>query len=88
MANTEDAASGLLGSTLLSKIESQSDTTPKSVSSGCPEIDDQALAGGFRYGEIASIAGASGTGKTAVRRCFNKYSPRIIDLLHQHKMES
>lgn len=64
---THPAAPGLLGSTLLSIARSQAIKRPRPASSGCIGIDDVALDGGFRYGEIASIAGESGTGKTTVR---------------------
>ena len=39
---------------------------PTPASTGCPAVDESALEGGFRYGEITSIAGSSGVGKTLV----------------------
>ncbi|KAL8728872.1 MAG: hypothetical protein Q9166_005112 [cf. Caloplaca sp. 2 TL-2023] len=64
MNNSHEAAPALLGSTLLANEEKLGTSRPRPVSSGNKAIDTQALEGGFRYGEIASIAGASGTGKT------------------------
>ena len=59
-------APGLLASTLLSAARLQRRRVPSPASSGCAGLDEQVLGGGFRYGEISSIAGASGTGKTTV----------------------
>ncbi len=39
---------------------------PSFLSSGLDTLDREALDGGFRYGEITAVAGASGTGKTLV----------------------
>ena len=66
MADEDPAAPGLLASTLLAAAEAQARTRPSSASSGLNVIDDLALYGGFRYGEVTSIAGASGSGKTLV----------------------
>lgn len=55
----------LLGSALLSTALSNPKPAPAPASTGCATLD-QALHGGFRYGEITSIAGASGMGKTLV----------------------
>ena len=59
-------APSLLASTLLSAAKLQRNRVPLPASSGCAALDEQVLGGGFRYGEISSIAGASGTGKTTV----------------------
>ena len=66
MANEDPAAPGLLASTLLAAAEAHAKSRPSSASSGLDVIDDLALNGGFRYGEVTSIAGASGSGKTLV----------------------
>lgn len=66
MADDDPAAPGLLASTLLAAAEAQAKTRPSSASSGLNIIDDLALYSGFRYGEVTSIAGASGSGKTLV----------------------
>ncbi|KAL8808008.1 MAG: hypothetical protein Q9200_004434 [Gallowayella weberi] len=58
------AAPPLLGSTLLATAEKQEILQPSPISSGSHAIDTEALDGGYRYGEITCIAGASGTGKT------------------------
>ena len=42
--------------------------SPGLARSGCTTIDELALQGGFRYGEMTVMAGASGTGKTTVSR--------------------
>ncbi|KAL8784082.1 MAG: hypothetical protein Q9195_009191 [Heterodermia aff. obscurata] len=60
------APTPLLGSSLHSAALSRVIHIPERLSSGSASIDDQALEGGFRYGEITSIAGAHGTGKTTV----------------------
>ena len=66
MSTTPDAAPPLLGSNLLASAQAHEKTRPQPASSGSATIDQDALEGGFRYGEISSIAGASGTGKTLV----------------------
>lgn len=72
MADGDQAAPGLLASTLLAAAEAHAKTRPSSASSGLNIIDDLALHGGFRYGEITSIAGASGSGKTLVSCLFTR----------------
>lgn len=66
MPDEDQAAPGLLASTLLGAAEAHAKTRPSSASSGLDILDDVALHGGFRYGEITSIAGGSGSGKTLV----------------------
>lgn len=66
MAEENQAAPGILASTLLAAAEGTVKSRPSSASSGLDNIDDLALHGGFRYGEVTSIAGASGSGKTLV----------------------
>lgn len=66
-----EAAPAQLASALLEAALSRNESTPTPASSGLDEIDTVALHGGFRYGEITSIAGASGTGKTLVRLSFS-----------------
>ena len=61
------AAPGILGSTLLSNDVKHLKTMPAPASAGCAAIDTLALDGGFRYGEITSIAGAKGMGNSLVR---------------------
>ncbi|KAL9581339.1 MAG: hypothetical protein Q9212_003960 [Teloschistes hypoglaucus] len=58
------AAPPLSGSTLLANEERHESSRPAPASCGNGAIDRGALDGGFRYGEITSIAGAKGTGKT------------------------
>ena len=67
------AAPAQLASTLLEAALLKKGSTPAPASSGLDEIDSAALHGGFRYGEITSIAGASGMGKTLVG-LFSPYS--------------
>lgn len=77
MADEDQAAPGLLASTLLGAAEAHAKTRPSSASSGLNIVDDVALNGGFRYGEITSIAGGSGSGKTLVGCLFTRfYQPR------------
>ena len=66
-----DAAPAQLASALLEAALSRKESTPTPASSGLDEIDSVALHGGFRYGEVTSIAGVSGTGKTLVRLSFS-----------------
>ena len=66
MSEPDQAAPGVLGSDLLVAAIAHEKLKPRPVSSGCPWVDEAVLAGGFRYGDITSIAGASGTGKTLV----------------------
>ncbi len=58
----------LLGSNILAAARAHESTRPAPASSGSAALDEGALSGGFRYGEITSIAGASATGKTLVGR--------------------
>lgn len=66
MSSHDEAAPAQLGSHLLAVEESHERATPASTSSGNQTIDRIVLDGGFRYGEITSIAGPTGTGKTMV----------------------
>ena len=66
MSATALPAPPLLGSNLLAAARAHEDIRPPPASSGSAALDEGALSGGFRYGEITSIAGASGTGKTQV----------------------
>lgn len=56
----------ILGSSLLKAASSSKANVPKMASSGSSSIDNLVLQGGFRYGEITSIAGPHGTEKTTV----------------------
>ena len=60
-----EPAPPILGLTLLSTILAKTKQNPTQASVGCTTVD-KALHGGFRYGEITSIAGANGMGKTLV----------------------
>ncbi|KAL8787902.1 MAG: hypothetical protein Q9213_001929 [Squamulea squamosa] len=64
METFQDAAPPLLGSTLLANEVKLDISRPRPVSSGNNTIDKAVLDGGIRYGEITSVAGANGTGKT------------------------
>lgn len=66
MSDSADAAPAILASDLLMTAEAEERSQRAPVSSGLAAIDDLALDGGFRYGEITSIAGATRTGKTLV----------------------
>lgn len=57
---------GILASSLLMTAEAEEGLQRLPVSCGLSTIDDLALDGGFRYGEITSIAGATASGKTLV----------------------
>ncbi|KAL6713272.1 hypothetical protein ACLMJK_008737 [Lecanora helva] len=63
---TEDSVSAPpnLGSNLLAAARTHEKRRPLPAGSGSALIDENALDGGFRYGEITSIAGKTGTGKT------------------------
>jgi len=61
-----EAAQPVLGSTLLATALAKTEPELAPASTSCHTLDT-ALHGGFRYGEITSLAGASGTGKTLVR---------------------
>lgn len=56
----------LLASTVLALEETRVRLRLPPASTGLASLDELALDGGFRYGEITSIAGASGMGKTLV----------------------
>ena len=62
-----DPAPPILGSTLLAAALARSRSHPAlpPLCTGYPSIDT-ALDGGLRFGEITSVAGASGMGKTLV----------------------
>lgn len=66
MSETPEAAPVLLGSNLLTAARVHEHRRPEPASSGSVVIDENALDGGFRYGEITSIAGTNGMGKTLV----------------------
>lgn len=66
MPKDTEAAPPLLGSHLHAAARRHQYLTPKPASSGSASPDEKALLGGFRYGEITSIAGSQGTGKTLV----------------------
>jgi len=67
MADEAQTAPPQLGSTLLAIAQVHAKQMPTPASSGCAAIDEVSLEGGYRYGEITSIAGDTGTGKTLVR---------------------
>lgn len=69
MSDLSQAAPPMLGSILLASAKAHEKSRPLPASSGSATIDQEALDGGFRYGEITAIAGASGTGKTLVGFC-------------------
>ena len=71
------AAPAQLGHTLLSRTLAHESTKPQSARTGCPSIDEAALGGGFRYGEMTSLAGGSETGKSLV------WCPSFFSPLHQ-----
>ncbi|MCJ1377927.1 hypothetical protein MMC17_001023 [Xylographa soralifera] len=60
-----EPAQPILGSTLLATALAKTEPEFVPVSTSCATLDD-ALHGGFRYGEITSLAGASGMGKTLI----------------------
>lgn len=66
-----EAAPGQLASVLLEAALAKKRSTPAPASSGLGDIDSAVLQGGFRYGEITSIAGVSGIGKTLVGPLFS-----------------
>ena len=66
MSGSSQLAPPLLGSDLLVLAQAHGSVRPLPANSGSATIDQDALEGGFRYGEITSVAGASGTGKTLV----------------------
>ncbi|KAL9610679.1 MAG: hypothetical protein Q9167_004627 [Letrouitia subvulpina] len=66
MENLAEVAPVLLGSTWFKAAESRKGTILQPASSGCHFIDSKVLDGGFRYGEITSITGTKGSGKTTL----------------------
>lgn len=62
----------LLASTLLALEETRDRLRLPPASTGLASLDELALDGGFRYGEITSIAGTSGMGKTLVCYCISR----------------
>lgn len=83
MTENHKAATGFLGSSLLTLARAHESLKPAPASSGSTILDEAALEGGIRYGEITSIAGASGTGKTLVgylllSRFLSKATKRLI----------
>ena len=55
-----------LGSSMYARASQTPQATEMLAPTGCRAIDDAALDGGFRFGEITMIAGSSGSGKTLV----------------------
>ena len=66
MPEPSQAARVILGSSLLAVARTHDKLRVSPASSGSAIIDEMALDGGFRYGEISSVAGINGTGKTLV----------------------
>lgn len=66
MSVAAQPAPALIAFNLLAVEKAHDSTRPAPASSGSAALDELALSGGFRYGEITSIAGAIGTGKTLV----------------------
>ncbi|MCJ1284195.1 hypothetical protein MMC26_003526 [Xylographa opegraphella] len=60
-----ESAQPILGSTLLATALAKTKLRVSPASTGCATID-AAIHGGFRYGELISLAGASGMGKTLI----------------------
>ena len=60
------ATPGTIAINLLALAEAHEQLQPAPASSGSSILDEAALEGGLRYGEITSIAGASGMGKSLV----------------------
>ncbi|MCJ1436757.1 hypothetical protein MMC27_006139 [Xylographa pallens] len=60
-----EPAQPILGSTLLATALANTNPKLAPASTSCATLDT-ALHGGFRYGEITSLAGASGMGKTLI----------------------
>ncbi|KAL8714169.1 MAG: hypothetical protein Q9220_001898 [cf. Caloplaca sp. 1 TL-2023] len=83
MGGLDEAAPVTLGSVLLANEESLVRSGPSPVGVGNHVIDTEAMDGGFRYGEVTSIAGASGTGKTEVALIATTDPPlaRLRDIL-------
>ena len=70
MSEPSQAVPPIMASTLLMTAETDKRLRRKPLSCGLASIDDLVLDGGFRYGEITSIAGAAATGKTLVSSLF------------------
>ena len=68
MSKYSQAVLPVLGSALLVTAEAEKRLLREPLSCGLASIDDLVLDGGFHYGRIISIAGATLTGKTLV--CF------------------
>ena len=66
MENCLGAAPVQLASVCLKTAEVQEKQLPSPVSSGSSALDNEVLDGGFHYGEITSVAGAKGSGKSFV----------------------
>lgn len=71
MSEHSQAVPPVLGSALLTTTEAEKRLLRGPLSCGLASIDNLVLDGGFRYGEIASIAGATATGKTLVSFLFS-----------------
>lgn len=66
MSKTSHTVTPILASALLVTAEADKRLTNEPLSCGLARIDDLVLDGGFCYGEVTSIAGATATGKTLV----------------------
>ena len=62
-----EAAAPILGSSLLAATFRNGPPTNHFVGTGVPAIDEQTLRGGFRCGELTSIAGGVDTEKSIVQ---------------------
>ena len=61
-----DFTTPILASSMLSHVLLQEKTAFGPIKTGCRAIDDSALEGGFRRGEVTVIAGSGATGKIVV----------------------
>ena len=66
MSENSQAVPPVLGSVLLETAKAEKRMLREPLSCGLACIDNVVLGGGFRYGEIISMAGAAATGKTLV----------------------
>lgn len=66
MSETSQAVPPILASALLMTAEAEERSLRAPLSCGLATIDNLVLDGGFRHGEITSVAGATATGKTLV----------------------
>ena len=66
MLNMGLPAYATLGSILHARATHSPRTIRRYATTGCSNIDAGPLDGGLRYGEITTVAGASGAGKTLV----------------------